>query len=280
MKIDSHHHFWNYSEEQYGWIKEDMGVLRRTFAPADLEKLLAANGIDGVVTVQARQSVEETEWLIELAKENEFMYGVVGWLPLLEPNVRELIEKWSHEPKLRAVRHVIQDESDNAFILGKEFNEGITHLKDYGLMYDILIFAKHLPNTIKFVDQHPEQQFVLDHIAKPTIRAAQFDEEWKKNMLELAKRPNIYCKFSAVTTEVRDPEWDVELIRPYWDVALEAFGTERLMYGSDWPVCLLRTEYDRWVTAVETLSASLSATEQEKFWATNTLAAYGIRRTA
>lgn len=277
MKIDSHHHFWNYSAEQYGWIREDMSVLRRDFLPADLQAVMAETGIDGVISVQARQSVEETRWLLELAETHDFIKAVVGWLPLADSNVREEIEHWSHAQKLRAVRHVVQDEPDDAFILGKEFNAGVAHLKDYGLVYDILIFAKHLTNSIKFVDQHPEQQFVLDHIAKPTIRSAEFDTQWKVDMLELAKRPNVYCKFSGVATEVRDEAWDVELIQPYWEVALEAFGTERLMYGSDWPVCLLRSEYARWVEAVSQLAGSLSADEQERFWGANAMLAYGIR---
>ena len=276
MKIDSHHHFWDYSAEQYPWITDDKAVIRRDFTPADLVDVTKPSGIEGVVSVQARQSVEETKWLVGLANEHELVKGVVGWLPLANKDVRGMIEEWSHHEPLKGVRHVVQDETDDAFILGREFNEGVTHLKDYGFIYDILIFAKHLPNSIKFVDQHPEQRFVLDHIAKPTIRTGEFDAEWKKNILELGKRENVSCKFSGVATEVRDEEWNLETIQPYWDVSLEAFGSDRLMYGSDWPVCLLRTDYSRWIKSVDALASQLSASEQAQFWGKNASQAYSL----
>ena len=186
------------------------------------------------------------------------------------------IEKWSHDPHFKAVRHVVQGEPDDDFILGADFNRGVGHLREYGIVYDILIFAKHLPNTIRFVDQHPDQVFVLDHIAKPTIRAARFDDAWATHIRELAKRENVFCKFSGVVTEVRDPTWTLDTIRPYWDVALEAFGSKRLMYGSDWPVCLVMSEYDRWVAAVAELAASLTPDEQADFWGDNARRAYSL----
>lgn len=276
MRVDSHHHFWDYSVEQYGWITDQMSVLKRDFGPADLQPLIQAGRIDAVVSVQARQSIVETEWLLALSRDTDFIKGVVGWVPLAEANVESIIEEWSHFDKLKAVRHVVQSEPDDDFILGSDFNRGIRHLKNYGLVYDILIFAKHLPNTIKFVDQHPEQAFVLDHIAKPTIRADQFDAEWKRNLMELAKRPNVDCKFSGVVTEVRDSSWNVDTIRPYWDVAMEAFGSQRLMYGSDWPVCLLKAEYADWISAVNELASQLTDREQEDFWGANAARAYSL----
>lgn len=277
MRIDSHHHFWDYSAEQYGWIDEEKAVLKRDFGPRDLDAVIQPAGIGGVVSVQARQIVEETKWLIGIAEQTEIVKGVVGWLPLAASDAREHIEEWSHSHYLKAVRHVVQDEPDDAFILGKAFNEGIAHLKDYGLVYDILIFAKHLENTIQFVDQHPDQAFVLDHIAKPTIRAAEFDASWEKNMRELGKRSNVTCKFSGVVTEVRDETWTAELLRPYWDVALDAFGSKRLMYGSDWPVCLLRSGYGKWVDTVRQLSNGLTTTEQADFWGGNATRAYSLQ---
>lgn len=277
MRLDSHHHFWDYSEQQYGWIDEQKAVLRRDFGPQDLLAVAAPVGVEKVISVQARQTVEESDWLLSLAAKNEQIAAVVGWVPLADKTVREDVERLSHDDKFRAVRHVVQGEPDDAFILGKEFNEGISCLKEYGLVYDILIFAKHLPNTIKFVDMHPEQAFVLDHIAKPTIVAGKFDTAWAEGMRELGKRKNVACKFSGVATEVRDPQWDLDVIRPYWDVALESFGPQRLMFGSDWPVCLLRTEYDAWVQAVENLSSQLTPTEQEHFWFRSAAAAYGLR---
>lgn len=276
MRIDSHHHFWNYSPEQYGWISRDMEALRRDFTPADLLHEIKAAGVEGVVSVQARQSIEETQWLLELAREHDFIRGVVGWLPLSAPDLRSDIERLCQFPDLKAVRHVVQDEPDDAFLLGSDFNRGIGLLKEFDLVYDILIFARHLPTALKFVDRHPDQSFVLDHIAKPAIRSGEFDQEWSSNLKELAKRLHVTCKFSALVTEVREPQWSVDLLRPYWDIALEAFGTQRLMFGSDWPVCLLRSDYARWVATVEDLAAGLSPTEQHDLWSQTAISTYRL----
>ncbi|MCA9191925.1 MAG: amidohydrolase family protein [Planctomycetales bacterium] len=276
-RIDSHHHFWHYSVQQYGWIQDHMAVLKRDFLPSDLVEAVSDTGITGVISVQARQTVEETEWLLSLAGgQNSIVDAVVGWVPLAAPDVQAELERLTHDSRLRAVRHVVHDEPDDDFILGTEFNRGIETLKRYNLVYDILIFGKHLRQTIKFVDQHPEQPFVLDHIAKPTIRAGKFDEEWAKLFKELAKRPHVSCKFSGVVTEVRDPSWTIDLLRPYWDTAWQAFGDGRLMYGSDWPVCLLRSEYQQWIQTVEALSGGLSPTELQSFWSGAATKAYNL----
>lgn len=276
MRIDSHHHFWNYDHQQYGWINDGMKQLKRDFTPSDLQPLCDAAGIAGVVSVQARQSLAETDWLIEIAERHQLVRGVVGWVPLAEKNIEQHLEQVSRSSWLKGVRHVVQDEPDDAFILGADFNRGVKQLSRFGLIYDILIFSKHLPNAIKFVDMHPEQPFVLDHIAKPTIRLTQFDHDWEKNLRELAKRPHVACKFSGVVTEVRDDTWSADVIRPYWDVALDAFGPDRLMYGSDWPVCLLRSSYDRWVSSVAGFAGRLSASEQARFWGLNAQRTYGL----
>ncbi len=276
MRVDSHHHFWNYSAAQYGWISPQMAVLRRNFTAADLKREIDAVGIDGVVSVQARQSVAETQWLLDIAAANPFVLGVVGWLPLADERVQSEMERLSHFPLLKSVRHVVQDEPDDAFILGAEFNRGVELLKDYGLVFDILIFARQLANSIQFVDRHPEQEFVLDHIAKPTIRLAEFDSVWEKHIRELAKRPHVTCKFSALVTEVRDADWTVESLRPYWDVVLEAFTPARLMFGSDWPVCLLRSQYVAWVDAVKELSSGLTRAEQDDLWGNTATRAYRL----
>ncbi len=276
MRIDSHHHLWDYSIAAYPWISDSMSVLRRDFRAQALQSEISAVGIDGVVSVQARQSVEETQWLLATAAEYKFMRGVVGWLPLVDSDVQMAMERFSHDPLLKSVRHVVQDEPDNDFLLGSAFNRGVSLLKDYGLSYDILIFARQLPNTIRFVDQHPDQQFVLDHIAKPAIAASNFDKEWSRDFRELAKRTNVTCKFSALVTEVRDSEWTLETLRPYWDVAVEAFTPQRLMFGSDWPVCLLRSPYTDWYLAVEQLAAMLSPTEQSDFWGGTATRAYRL----
>ncbi|MBC8352614.1 MAG: amidohydrolase family protein [Planctomycetes bacterium] len=276
MQIDSHHHFWNYDPVQYDWIGPDMSVLRRDFLPAHLAAEIERAGIDGVVSVQARQSIEETTRLIELAAEFDFIRGVVGWIPLTSPDVEAVVESLTQSPWLKAVRHVVQDEPDEEFILGADFNRGISQLQQFGLVYDILIYAKHLANSIRFVDQHPNQPFVLDHIAKPTIRGTEFHAAWAAGLRELARRDHVTCKFSGVVTEVRDGEWSPELIRRYWDVAIEAFGPKRLMFGSDWPVCLLRTGYGNWVATVREFIADLSADEQADIMGTNAVRAYSL----
>jgi L-fuconolactonase len=277
MRIDSHHHFWNYSAESYGWINDQMSVLKRDFGPQNLLDVAQAVGIDGVVSVQARQTIQETHWLLEIADSNQLVRGVVGWVPLADANIDEVLEQLRRFKMLKAVRHVVHDEADDEFILGGEFNRGISALAKFDLVYDILIFAKHLRASIDFVDHHLSQPFVLDHIAKPTIVAAKFDSDWEKNFRELAKRENVSCKFSGVATEVRDAEWSLETIRPYWDVALEAFGPQRLMFGSDWPVCLLRTSYEKWHSAVSELASELSANEQNAFWGGNAERVYKLQ---
>jgi len=276
MQIDSHHHFWKYDPVQYAWIGPDMSVLKRDYLPADLADAIGRAGIDGVVSVQARQTIEETASLLALAAEHELLRGVVGWIPLAAPDVVSVLEPLAQSPWLKAVRHVVQDEPDDAFILDTEFNRGVSQLKQFGLVYDILIYAKHLANTIRFVDRHPDQPFVLDHIAKPTIQAAEFPRSWRDELRELARREHVVCKFSGVVTEVRDAAWSTELIRPYWDAAIEAFGSKRLMFGSDWPVCLLRSGYGQWVSSVRELIADLSPAEQGDIMGANACRVYDL----
>lgn len=277
MRIDSHHHFWTYSPEQYGWIDDGMAVLKRDFVPADLQSQLAAVGIAGAVSVQARQTVDETRWLLGLAEAHAAVRGVVGWIPLADPNVAAILESFLESPWLRGIRHVVQDEPDDRFILGRDFNRGVSLLKDAGLVYDILVFPRQLSAAIEFVDQHPQQRFVLDHIAKPEIRRGRFDEAWARDFRELARRENVLCKFSGLVTEVRDPEWSTDLLRPYWDVALAAFGPQRLMFGSDWPVCLLRSSYSTWIETVEALASGFSEAEKRLFWGGNATSAYRLQ---
>jgi L-fuconolactonase len=269
MKIDSHHHLWAINDTDYVWMSDAHAVIRRDFLARELDAVLDESGIDGTVAVQARQMVEETEFLLAFADANPRVRGVVAWVPLLENGGEPWLEKFAAHPKLRGVRHVVHDEPDDDFILRPDFNEGIRNLRKYSLLYDILIFWKHLPQTIRFVDLHPEQPFVVDHIAKPRIARAAFDSEWAAGIRELAKREHVSCKISGMITEVRDAEWDAGLLRPYFDTILEAFGPQRVMYGSDWPVCLLRGTYANWVQAVEELSSSLSADEQAALWGGN-----------
>ncbi|MEO6739500.1 MAG: amidohydrolase family protein [Chthoniobacteraceae bacterium] len=276
MKIDSHHHFWKYSAAEYPWIDDSMAALRRDFLPEDLRQEIAHADIDGVVTVQARQTVEETRWLLELAAQHSFIKGVVGWVPLAEAGVQKELERFAPQPKLRAVRHVVQAEPDDRFILGADFNRGIALLKQFGLVYDILILERHLAPALEFVDRHPQQVFVLDHIAKPRIKDGAL-EPWRANIRDIARRQNVFCKVSGMVTEADWKTWSEEQMRPYFDVVLEAFGPKRLMFGTDWPVCLAASGYSRWVELVRKFSARLSADEQDCLFGKTAVQAYGLK---
>lgn len=275
MTIDSHHHFWRYSVEEYGWIDEAMKVIRRDFLPDDLRDEIRGAGVDGVVSVQARQSVEETRWLLGLARQNDFIKGVVGWLPLAFPEIGIHLEQFSNNRKLRAIRHVCQGEPDG-FMLGGSFNAGVARLKEFGLVYDILIFELQLREAAKFVDRHPDQVFVLDHIAKPRIKANELDP-WRENIRELARRPNVYCKISGMVTEADYQLWSPAQLAPYVEHVLEVFGPKRLMLGSDWPVCRVACDYAKWIGLVRGWIAKLSPSEQARILGGTAVEAYGLR---
>jgi len=253
-----------------------MGVLRKDFLPNDLLAETLSTTVSGVISVQARQSVEETSWLLSLADNHDWIRGVIGWLPLAMPNIAQQMEGFRNEKKLCGLRHVVQDEQDDGFLARPDFNEGIRAMKEFGWVYDLLIYARQLPLAIAFVDRHPEQVFVLDHIAKPTIQSGKHDIDWDRELRELAKRPNVFCKFSGVATEVRGQTWTIPSMRFYWETALEAFGPNRLMFGSDWPVCQLKISYYDWVGAVTVLASKLSDSEQTNFWYSNAIRAYGL----
>ena len=275
MKSDSHHHFWRYSQSEYGWIHDGMRTIRRSFLPLDLEREIAEVGIDGVVSVQARQTLSETEDLLAWAQEHDFIRGVVGWVPLVSDSVREDIERFADRDELKGVRHVLQSEPDNHYMLRDDFNRGVALLEDFGLVYDILIFERHLPQTLQFVDRHPDQVFVLDHAAKPRIKDGLL-APWQSNLTQLAQRPNVYCKVSGMVTEAVWGAWSEEQLMPYFDIIFSAFGPKRLMFGSDWPMCLLATPYGRWFRLVEKYVTRLSDTEQERFWDGTAVEAYGL----
>jgi L-fuconolactonase len=263
MKIDAHQHFWHYVPEDFGWIDDQMRALQRDFLPGDLKGEIQAAGVDGVVTVQARQCVEETDWLLDLAQDNDFIRGVVGWVPLVSSEVEAVLERVAGAPQLVGARHVLHDEPDEDYMLRADFNDGVGLLQEYGLAYDVLIFERHLPQAVAFVDRHPEQVFVLDHIAKPRIAEGAL-EPWKTRVEELAEREHCYCKLSGLVTEADWNAWTPADLRPYWDTVLEAFGPERLMFGSDWPVCRLACDYSRWLRTIERLIAPLSDAERNR----------------
>jgi L-fuconolactonase len=273
--IDAHHHLWRYVPPGWPWMSDSMDVLRRNFLVDDLRAATTGVGITGTIVVEAERSIEETFWLSEIAANDDLIRGIVGWAPLTHPEIASQLERMAQLPKLRGIRHPIHDEPDDQFLLREDFNRGVAALKQFNLRYDILIFEKHLPQTIQFVDKHPDQVFIVDHIAKPRIRD-QALLPWKDNLCELARRQNVYCKLSGMVTEADWSAWTDESLSPYIDVMLQAFGPKRLMFGSDWPVVTLASSYNRWWETVRIAIAQLSPSEQERILTRTAVEAYGL----
>jgi L-fuconolactonase len=272
MHIDAHQHFWKYSPEEYDWIDDSMAALRRDFLPKDLQPELVRTGFQGSVAVQARQTLEETRWLLELAEQSPSILGVVGWVDLRSPDVRSQLKAFSQSSKLVGVRHVVQSEPDDRFLLQPDFLRGISALEEFDLAYDILIYTGHLPVAAEFVERFPHQRFVLDHLAKPPIKNGEIDF-WAQGIRRLAAFPNVFCKLSGLVTEADWQHWTPDQIAPYLDVAFESFGPERLMVGSDWPVCLVAGTYPRVVAIVKDYlrlhsleSAGVLGANAQRFW--------------
>jgi L-fuconolactonase len=261
-RIDAHHHLWRYKKEDYPWIGDEMPALARDFLLGDLHRELSACGIQGSVVVQARQSLDETRWLLDLASNSPVIRAVVGWAPIARPDFSAALEALQPFNKLKGLRHVVQGEPDPDFLLRSDFNAGISLLKRYGLVYDILIYERQLPATLSFVDRHPNQVFVLDHIAKPRIRDHQL-EPWRTNIQDLARRQNVFCKLSGMVTEAHWQYWTLADLLPYLETVLNAFGPNRLMAGSDWPVCLLATTPQKWFSVLQEFIHPLSSAEQQ-----------------
>lgn len=275
MRIDSHQHFWRYEPARYPWIGERMGVLKRDYLPHDLEPLLAASGIDGTVAVQAQQARAETDWLLELADRHAFIRGVVGWADLRSNDVAAELARLGRRPKLVGVRHIVHDEPDDDFLLRPDFRRGLARLREHGLVYDLLLFPKHLTRALRVVEELPDQPFVLDHIAKPGIRDGLFSP-WREDLRRLAAFPNVSCKLSGMVTEARWEAWRPEDLQPYLDAVLEAFGANRLMIGSDWPVCTLAGDYARTMGVVVDWTARLSAADRSGILGWNAARIYGL----
>ncbi len=242
MRLDSHQHFWHYSPTEHTWMTDQMPALKQDFLPYDLKPLLDAIQFEGCIAVQARQNLEETRWLLELAEQYPFIKGVVGWVDLRSDRLIEQLQRFAQHPKLVGVRHVVHDEPDDNFLLRPEFRRGIAQLLDFNLTYDFLLFPKHLQVASELVKEFPQQPFVLDHLAKPKI-AEQLFSPWKEDLHQLATFPNVFCKLSGMVTETNWNQWRPVDFHPYLDVVFEAFGPTRLMIGSDWPVCTLSAEY-------------------------------------
>lgn len=275
MKLDSHQHFWSYDAAQYPWIPPG-SPLHRNWLPLDLAPLIATAGLDGCIAVQARQTLEESHWLLELAEHHAIIKGVVGWVDLRSPDVDRDLEALARHPKFAGVRHVVQDEPDVNFMLGAEFLRGIGKLRAHRLTYDILIFPQQLPAAIELARRFPEQPFVLDHIAKPHIKDGTL-EPWRTQIRELAKAPNVLCKVSGLVTEAAHALWKPADFMPYLDIVFEAFGEDRLMYGSDWPVCLFAASYARMFMLIDDYTRTLSATARGKFFGSNAARFYGVK---
>lgn len=273
MRIDAHQHFWNYSAAEYPWIGQGT-PLERDWMPDALEREAAKVHIDGSVAVQARQTVEESRWLLKLAAASQFIKGVVGWVDLQSLTVEDDLASLSREAKFVGVRHVVQSEPAD-FMLKPEFLRGLGKLKQFNLAYDLLLFPKHLPSAVRVAQQLPEQRFVLDHIAKPLIRAG-IIQPWKNDIRELAKQPNVSCKISGLVTEAKLAGWKKEDFRPYLDVVFETFGEDRVMFGSDWPVCLLAGSYDDVHGLAADFFNQFSETVRGKFFGGNAARIYRI----
>jgi len=278
MIIDAHQHFWQFEPVDYSWIGKEMAVLRRDYVPDDLLPEISKAGVDAVVAVQARQSLAETEWLLSLAARTPTICAVVGWLPLMESDLTIHLDKLTHNAALKAARHVVQDEPNDHFLDDDRFNAGVDTLRQYGLAYDILIYDRQLPHAIKFVDRHPNQQFVLDHLAKPLV-ARNSLEPWHQRIRELARRENVMCKVSGLATQTASSDWTFDQLKPFLDAVLEAFGPNRLMFGSDWPVCLLATTYARWHEMIFRWSETLNSEERSWLFGKSAIKAYRIHAT-
>jgi L-fuconolactonase len=279
--IDAHHHLWRYTPEEYGWIDESMRPLQRDFLPADLGTEMVTAGVDGAIAVQARQTLEETHWLLDLADQSSTggskIRGVVGWAPIAGAEFPAVMEQFDGRAKLKGLRHIIQGEPDENYILREDFNSGIRALAGSDLVYDILIYERHLPQTIEFVDRHPGQCFVLDHIAKPKIATGEL-EPWAARIREMARRENVWCKLSGMVTEAKWDAWasESETLRPYLDTVVEAFGPARLMAGSDWPVCLVASGYAQWWEVLRAYFADFSEDERARTFGGTAIEVYRL----
>jgi L-fuconolactonase len=275
VNIDSHQHFWRYDARRDSWITEEMSVLKRDFLPQDLLPELAANDIGASIAVQADQSERETLFLLDCAARHAEIAGVVGWVDLCSPDVPERLAFFSQFKKLRGFRHVVQTEPDDRFLLREDFCRGVACLSEFGFTYDILIYPKQLGAACEFVQKFPQQRFVIDHLAKPAIRAKEIDS-WCAQISAIARHPNVFCKLSGLVTEADWRRWSADDCKPYLDVVFDAFGADRLMFGSDWPVCLLAGTYRQVKHLIADYTRNLPAGDREKILGLNAARFYGL----
>ena len=276
MRIDSHQHFWQYNAVRHSWITEEMSLLKRDFLPQNLDDERKANNMDATVAVQADQSEEETLFLLQLAQRNSSIAGVVGWVDLCSPHAAKRLKHFSQFDKLRGFRHIAQDEPDDRFLVRPDFVRGVALLREFGFTYDILIYPEQLPAAVELVAHFPEQRFVIDHLAKPEIKSRS-RAGWAVLMQNVAAKPNVYCKLSGLVTEADWKNWKKEDFRPYLDVVFEAFGPKRLMFGSDWPVCLLAASYEQVVEIIEDYVQDFAADIKDRIFGGNAAEFYQLK---
>ncbi len=275
MTIDSHQHFWKYDPVKHAWIDDEMAVIRKDFLPSDLKKVYDENAVDGCVAVQADQTLAETDFLLHLAESNNFIKGVVGWVDLKDSEVDGILERYHSHKKIKGWRHIVQGEADHNFLIRPDFLNGISYLEKYDYAYDILIFPHQLGATLEFVKKFPNQKFVIDHMAKPYIKDGFFDG-WAVLMKEIAKHENVFCKMSGMITEADYKQWFAEQLHSYMLLVLEAFGPERIMFGSDWPVSLVAGNYTQVKNVVTDFITSLSTPEQNAIMGANAIDFYNL----
>ncbi len=275
MRIDSHQHFWRYNEVRDSWINDEMAVIRKNFLPEDLKPLLHTNNIEGSVVVQTDQSNEENVFQLANALQHDFIKGVVGWIDLQADDISDRLAYYQQFKKMKGFRHILQGEQQRDFMLRPDFKRGIGLLKQFGFTYDILVFPDQLQHVIEFVQAFPEQPFVLDHLAKPYIKDQKI-EEWRKDIKKLAASENVFCKVSGMVTEGNWSQWTKKDFSPYLDAVVESFGTGRLMYGSDWPVCLVAASYEEVIGLVKDFFSAFSQNEQDLVFGKNAVRFYNL----
>lgn len=275
MIIDAHQHFWKYDPKRDSWINDEMTILKKDFLPAHLQKIYSSNNIDGCIAVQADQSMEETDFLLDLAEKNDFIKGVVGWIDPASLKFRETLNSYESNKALKGFRNIIQGEDDDRYFKNSLFLHGFSLLQQTRFCYDLLIYHQQLPSAIRFVERFPDQRFMLDHCAKPPIKQASI-KKWKTDIKILAENPNMYCKLSGLVTEADWSKWDYHQISPYLEIAGEYFGTERICFGSDWPVCLLAASYEKVLGIIDRFCQQVSATERENIWSGNAIKFYQL----
>jgi L-fuconolactonase len=273
--IDAHQHFWNYDPVRDAWIGNDMSVLKKDYLPQDLSRILTENNINGTVVVQASQTLEETRFLLSLSAEYEFIKGIVGWVDIRSDDLKQQLTEFKTNKKLKGFRHILQAETDRTFMLHPEFLKGLRLLFEYGYTYDILIYKDQLKYLPALVSKFPDQKFLLDHMAKPDIKMKDL-KEWQRDLQPLKQFPNLYCKLSGLVTEADWKKWKMEDFKDYLDVAIDVFGINRVMFGSDWPVCLLAATYKDVLNICKEYFSGFSKEEQEKVFSSNAITFYNL----